>query len=195
MAQKQERSRETEAAIMRAAMKLSLLKETEEVTVREICAEAGVSTGAFYHHFASRQELFHRVFESFDRELHQRMTRRSQQKPPLDVLTDLLMFQVSFVSQEASTALPYYYRAMLSDPSRAAVNPDRAYYRAAYDCVQRLAEEGQLRPECHPHKIAELCISFVRGCLIDWCLHNQSYDIVEHVRNVLPILFRGFLQK
>ena len=63
MAPKQERSLDTTTALMQAAMKLSLLKGIDNVTVREICAEAGISVGAFYHHFASRQELLQRSFE------------------------------------------------------------------------------------------------------------------------------------
>ena len=193
MAQKQERSRETENALIRAAMKLCITKDSAKVTVREICSAAGVSIGAFYHHFESRQELFTTAYKSFDTELNRHMELRCQGKEPLQALTDLLLFQVTFVAQEAAGALSQYYCAILNDDTRAAVNPDRTYYRFTHHCVQRLAEAGMLRPEYSSHKIADLCICFVRGCLIDWTLHNQNYNIVEHVRTVLPILFRGFL--
>lgn len=194
MAQKQERSRETEAAIMRAAMKLTLHKDASRITIREICAEAGVSVGAFYHHFSSRQELFHRSFESFDRELIRRMSLHNGNKSSVEALTDLLLFQTTFVANEVAHALPHYYCAMLTDPDHAAVSPDRAYYRAVHSCIHRLAQEGLLRPDCAPAKAAELCITFIRGCLVDWCLHEQRYNVVEHTRSVLPILLRGLLQ-
>lgn len=193
MAHKQERSRETEAALIRAAMKLSMTKDTSKVTVREICAAAGVSVGAFYHHFESRQELFTSAYKNFDHELNRHMELRCQNKEPLQALTDLLMFQIAYVSREAAGSLVQYFCAILTDSSHGSVSPDRTYYRYTYDCVQRLADAGMLRPECNPQKIAELCISFVRGCLLDWTLHNQNYDVVEHMRSILPILFRGFL--
>jgi len=193
MAQKQERSRETENALIRAAMKLCSTKAASKITVREICATAGVSVGAFYHHFESRQELFSTAFKSFDTELNRHMELRCQGKDPLQALSDLLLFQVTYVAQEAASALAQYYCAILANDNRAAVNPDRTYYRFTFHCVQRLAEAGMLRPEYSPQKISDLCICFVRGCLIDWTLHNQNYNIVEHVRSVLPILFRGFL--
>ena len=193
MAHKQERSRETEAALIRAALKLCMTKDASKVTIREICSSAGVSVGAFYHHFESRQELFTSAFRAFDLELNRHMELRCNNKNPLTALTDLLMFQVTFVSQEGAGLLPQYFCAILTDPSCASVSPDRTYYRFTLDCVQRLAANGMLRPEYAPQKIADLCISFIRGCLIDWTLHRQSYDIVEHVRSVLPILLRGFL--
>ena len=193
MAHKQARSQETESALIRAAMRLCLTKDASKVTIREICSAAGVSVGAFYHHFESRQELFTTAYKSFDMELNRHMELRCQGKDPVQALKDLLLFQVSFVAQETSGVLAQYYCAILSDPSHASVSPDRTYYRYTYNCVQRIQEAGLLRPEYSPQKISELCICFVRGCLIDWVLHDQDYNIMEHVRSVLPILLRGFL--
>lgn len=193
MAQKQERSLETESALLRAALKLSLTKDAEKVTIREICTEAAVSIGAFYHHFSSRQELFHLAFETFDRTLSQHMLHRIQSKPPVEALTDLLLFQVTFVSQEANGALSYYFRTILDDPMAASVNPDRTYYRTAYDCAHRIADAGLLLPGCSPAMLAESAIIFIRGYLLDWCLHHQNYDIVARIRSVLPIFLRCYV--
>ena len=194
MAQKQPRSQETETALIRAAMRLCLTKDAAKVTVREICSAAGVSIGAFYHHFESRQDLFAAAYKSFDMELNRHMELRCQGKDPLKALTDLLLFQVSFVAQETTSVLVQYYCAILNDPSHASVSSDRSYYRYTNECVQRLFEAGMLRPEYSPHRISELCVCFIRGCLIDWVLHDQSYDITERVRSALPILLHGFLR-
>jgi AcrR family transcriptional regulator len=193
MAQNQERSLETISTIMRAVMKLSMLKGIDHVTVRDICAEAGISVGAFYHHFSSRQELLQRSFEAFDHSLSRHMEQRHLNKTPQQALTDLLLFQVRFMSQEGGGLLAHYYRTLLNEPSAEAVSFDRSYYRAVLDCIQRLADAGQLCPDCHPRDLANLCIIFVRGHLIDWCLHNQTYDVVTQVRSVLPIFLRGFI--
>lgn len=194
MSPKQDRSRETETAIVRAAMKLATDRSSSEITIRDICAEAGVSVGAFYHHFSSRQELYHRSFENFDRELSQYMVYFKQQKPPLETLTELLLFQTSFSVREIGSAARYYFIAILSDTTHTYVDPSRLYYQSVHACVRRLAEANQLRADCAPDSIAELCILFVRGSLIDWCLHNQSYDVVDRVRSSLPVLYRGFLE-
>ena len=194
MSKTQARSHDTQSAIMHAAFRLSAKKSIDSITIREICTEAGVSVGAFYHHFSSRQDLICRAYEGFDRDFTTHMLSRIQNKPPLQALMDLLLFQVSYVAQEGSTAVSLYFRTVLGNPSHEAVNPDRSYYRAAYACSQQLADSGLLRPGYSPANIAELCISFIRGCLMDWCLHGQSYDIVNHVRHLLPILFHGFIQ-
>ena len=195
MPPKQERSRETESAIIRAAMKLVSSKDSEDITVREICTEAGVSVGAFYHHFPSRHELYQRFFESFDQELSSRIALHNQSKPPLEALTELLLFQTCYAAHETQGAARCYFTSILYDPFPPSVDPSRPYYQLVYACVHRLAASGRLYPQCPPERIAELCILFVRGCLVDWCLHEHSYDVVERVRFCLPILYRGFLKE
>jgi len=111
----------------------------------------------------------------------------------VEALTDLLMFQVIFASQEAIGILPYLFRTVLDDPSHAIVNPSRIYYRAAHDCAHRISDAGLLRPGCSPTMLAESAVIFVRGYLLDWCLHQQSYDLVSKVRTVLPVFLRSFL--
>ena len=194
MAQKQLRSVETEQSLVRATMQLCAIKDPDHITIREICSAAGVSVGAFYHHFETKHELFSHIFKSFDAALNAHMAQSCTKKEPLDALTSLLLYQVTFVSQEAAAALSHHFCALLKDPSHAAVDPNRTYYRYTAECVQRLADADLLRPDCAPHKIADLCICFVRGLLIDWALHDHDYDIIERVRTMLPILYRGFLK-
>jgi len=193
MAQKQERSMETEQALMRAVMRLCTTKNAAHITVREICAEAGVSVGAFYHHFETRQDLFRRIYESFDHKLSKRMEQISHTKSPQDVLSDILLFHVYFLTNQYADLLSHCFIAILNDPERAVVNPDRVYYRTVRACVQQMADKGLLRPEYSPNMVSELCISFVRGWLLDWTLHDCKYDLPSRVRTTLPILISGFL--
>ena len=192
MAQQQERSQETTSAIMQAAMRLSLAKGLTNVTIRDICTEAGISVGAFYHHFSSRQELFMRTFEAFDQALSFQMEQRCAEKDPKEALMDILLFQVRYMSREGAGIVSHYYRSLLSTPTPGAVSTNRPYYRIIRQCLQRLADTHQLHPDCSVEIITDYCITFVRGCLIDWCLQDQSYDVVTHTRSILPTFIRGF---
>ena len=54
----QQRSEETRSKIMESSIKLFSNRGFNAASVDDICAEAGVSKGAFYHHFESKQALF-----------------------------------------------------------------------------------------------------------------------------------------
>ncbi len=54
--------------LLDGARKLMLAKGYPATTVDDICAEAGVSKGSFYHFFGSKEELGIAVLESFARQ-------------------------------------------------------------------------------------------------------------------------------
>ena len=69
----------TRSNILKAASKLFLKKGIKDTTVRDIAHEAGVTTGAIYHHFSSKDEIaqalglakrgdFARIFAEVDEE-------------------------------------------------------------------------------------------------------------------------------
>jgi AcrR family transcriptional regulator len=51
--------------ILKVALILFLQKSFKEVTMKEIVLKTGLSKGAFYHYFASKEELFIEVFTTF----------------------------------------------------------------------------------------------------------------------------------
>jgi AcrR family transcriptional regulator len=54
----QTRSIETRAKILKSAQELFSRSGYESASVADICAAAGISKGAFYHHFPSKQVVF-----------------------------------------------------------------------------------------------------------------------------------------
>jgi AcrR family transcriptional regulator len=64
----QQRGRETYQLILVAAARVFARRGFGEATVADIAAEAGISMGALYHHFASKEELFKAIAEKHIRD-------------------------------------------------------------------------------------------------------------------------------
>jgi len=64
-----ERSAATVEALERAARALFSGRGFEATSIDDIAARAGVAKGAFYHHFAAKEEIFVRVLDGVQAEL------------------------------------------------------------------------------------------------------------------------------
>jgi AcrR family transcriptional regulator len=64
-----ERRSQTRAALLTAARNRFGLVGFERVTIDELAESAGVTRGALYHHFTSKEDLFEKVFELVQQEL------------------------------------------------------------------------------------------------------------------------------
>jgi TetR/AcrR family transcriptional repressor of nem operon len=56
---------DTKAHILMVSLKLFLQKNFKEVTMKEIVQETGLSKGAFYHYFESKEKLFYEIIDYF----------------------------------------------------------------------------------------------------------------------------------
>lgn len=63
---RKEQARQTEQAILQAALALAREHSFDKVSVRDICQRSGITTGAFYHHFRSKEDLLSRGFAPLD---------------------------------------------------------------------------------------------------------------------------------
>ena len=57
ISKQQQKSRETKEKIFQAAKRILQKKGYEELSIKNICEEAGVSNGSFYHHFKTKDDL------------------------------------------------------------------------------------------------------------------------------------------
>lgn len=57
LTKQQQKSRETKKKIFNAAKNILQEKGYEALSIKNICEEAGVSNGSFYHHFKTKDDL------------------------------------------------------------------------------------------------------------------------------------------
>lgn len=57
LSKQQKKSKETKARIFQAAKQILKRDGYEQLSIKNICEEAGVSNGSFYHHFKTKDDL------------------------------------------------------------------------------------------------------------------------------------------
>jgi AcrR family transcriptional regulator len=78
---RQKRSREMTAALLQAGAEMLRTRSLGELSIEALCAEVGVTVGAFYSRFESKEAYFNALIELAARDGASRLTRLAQSLP------------------------------------------------------------------------------------------------------------------
>lgn len=92
---------ERRAQLIDVAQTLFFDKGFEDTTMADIIAEAGVSKGGFYHHFASKDELFYGLLDQLITQYEGALlaTAADETRSPVKRLIDVIEMEGRFLSQ------------------------------------------------------------------------------------------------
>ncbi len=194
MRKKQYRKSEaSKRAILSAAHKLIVEKGFQKTSIKEIVQESGLSTGSFYHHFKSKDDLLNEAFLEFDDQLTEEAFARLDRMNALDAIKTVLLDQTRYTESIGPKLMSEYYRALLQHENRGALNPQRTYYQAVKNYVEKGQELGLLNTLFDSSTIALSLIKSVRGTLVDWCLNNGSYPVVKRIESEFGFYLAPFV--
>lgn len=176
-ARRKAQSDRTEAAILKAAAELSRESSFDKISIRDICKRAGITTGAFYYHFPSKDAMLSRGFSPLDAHMEALMVGH-EEEPPLDRLWGLLSGYAKYMEDMGSALVARYYEHRLSVPSSASMDPTRFTHRAMLNCLADLKAQGGLTPGFSPEWVAEFLFRHFRGVVVDWVLRGGTYPLL-----------------
>lgn len=174
---RQLQAQETKEKILSIANELIFEKEYDDITISEIAQKAGLSVGAIYHHFNSKEELFFSGYDDFDRRLEAYV---NQQDYPcyLDAIRDLIRYQASGANKAGPVFRAKEIRVQLSTHSRYVLSSDRFLHQYLKSLVTGAVRAGEMKADCDAEEVASVIFRMVRGDLFDWAL-RQSKDKAE----------------
>ncbi len=190
---RKEQGRQTEQAILRATAELARESSFDKVSIRDICKRAGITTGAFYHHFPSKDALLSRGFSPMDAYMEALMAEQGD-RPPLERLWLLLTGYANFMEDMGHTLVARYYEHRLSSPSSASMDPTRYTHRAMLGCLSAIQAAGALAPGLSPEWVAEFLFRHFRGVVVDWVLHEGGYPLAARLEQDCRF-FQGALER
>lgn len=182
----------TQYKLLDAIMKLAHRKNYDTITVQEICAAAGVSTGSFYHQFGSKDGLVRKAYQSIDWLLTEECIKECDSLPPLEALNHLLCLYVDYIRQEVGPILSQYYKVLLSAPGPR-YDLDRPYCREIRKILTRAMEQRSITRRYHPEYLTGSIMRMVRGLLFDWIIQGMDYDLAHQYRLEFEIFVRGLV--
>jgi len=189
----QKRSEETQRGIMDAAVQIFSRAGYEAASVNDICDAAGVSKGAFYHHFPSKQQLFLAIIEDWLKAVDARLFSQTGNEGNVPQSLSRMARMLGFVFEAANGQLPMFLEFMVQ-ASRdqavwdATIAPYRRYQGQFAKMIEQGKDEGSIRSEVNAQTASWVLISLAVGILLQGVIDPNMADWNEVTRSGIQMI-------
>ena len=189
----QQRSEETRARILEAAVKQFSVNGYNKASVDSICEQAGVGKGAFYHHFKTKQDVFLALLDGWLQTFDQAI--EASKDRPVPETFQMMTEYFPYIFQSASDNLPMFLE-FLQQASRdekiwqASIAPYRRYHKHFASLIKRGIAEGSF-VDVNPDLAARLIVSAAMGLLLQSLLDPEGAKWDKVARETVQLMMKS----
>ncbi|MBL0347508.1 TetR/AcrR family transcriptional regulator [Candidatus Villigracilis affinis] len=193
----QQRSEETRSRILGSAIKLFSARGFNAASVADICKDAGISKGAFYHHFESKQALFLALLDVWLQTIDNAIEASKDKTVPETFM--LITEAFPFIFETAGEGLPMFLEFWLQASRdekiwQASIAPYRRYQKHFTSLIKKGVDEGSF-VKVDPELTARMIVSMAMGLLIQSLLDPKGAKWEKTAREITKMMMDTLLRK
>jgi AcrR family transcriptional regulator len=181
---RQEQARETKNRIYTSAIELMEHKGFENITIADISEKAGVSVGAFYHYFDSKNdilaEIFHRVDEYYSTQVVKSLNKGSIPERIVEFFDYYARFNVE--SGVETT------QQLFNPRIKFFIEEGRPMLEILHDMICKGQENKEIRGDVDAKELVRYLFVMARGVVFDWSLYDGNYDLEARLHDYMTRL-------
>lgn len=181
---RQEKAQETKNRIYTAAIELMDRKGFENITIAEISRKAGVSVGAFYHYFESKNDILAERFRKADEYFSENVAPGLQGKTVPEQLVEYFDYYAKYNAASGAATTQNIFNAKI----KFFIQEGRPMTTILQDLIRKGQERKELRADEDPEEIARFLFVMARGIVFEWSLYDGQYDLVATMQRYMQIL-------
>lgn len=185
LSKQQQKSKATKEKIFQAAKAILKKKGYEELSIKNICEEAGVSNGSFYHHFKTKDDLLSYYIEeqpNINPDVLELPENASEAK---EAIIRVYLNYVAYCEELGVEFMAGYYDTK-NQALNVAIRTERPYpIVTVQNYVERAVEAGKIRLDGEIEGFTTDIRMIVIGNVFEWCLRNGEVDFKGNMRRSL----------
>ena len=191
LSKQQLKSKETKAKIFRAAKHILQKQGYEQLSIKNICEEAGVSNGSFYHHFKTKDDLLSYYIEeqpSINPDLLDMPQNAAEAKA---AIIQVYLNYVHYCQELGVEFMSNYYMTK-NQSLNPLIRTERPYpIVTVHNYLQKAIDADIIKPDLDLEDITTDIRMIVIGNVFEWCLKSGEADFEGNMRRTLRIYLDG----
>ena len=168
--------------IIDALRKLIIAYGSENVTVRRIAKEIGVSQGAIYRHFKSKREILDFLIDYIEENLIGDIEKNDPSDNTLEILENVLKNHISAIEQRKGVSFLVVAEIIsLGDKrlNRKIYDVLNNYIEHIQNIIIRGIQVGEIKAGISPPMAATTFFGVIQGLVSLWALSNYTFSLEE----------------
>ena len=175
---RQEQARETKNRIYSSAIELMEQEGFENITIADISEKAGVSVGAFYHYFSSKNDILAEIFHRADEYFSTQVLNSLQQKSTPDQIVEYFDHYAKF-NQTSGVETT---QQLFSPKIKFFIKEGRPMLEILQELIQRGQENNEIRRDIDAKELVNYLFVMARGVIFEWSLFDGNYNLEKRMR-------------
>lgn len=195
---RKQQAEESRRKLLETAIRLFDERGYEKVTIADICREAGLSVGAFYHHFRSKDQIllerylpFAQQVDSFYRVINHKAKEES--RSALDRLSRYMDLFFKYIEEAGPEAMKTAFVTHIEPGFKLSLATADMFrpHQELERIIAEAQESGEIRTDLSSEELAKIIYRFMVGTLFTWCLVDGAHSLREAGRQCYRLAVEG----
>jgi len=188
MTSRQSQAIKTRNKIYNTAFDLMKKKGFDNITIEDISKKAGVSVGAFYHYFKSKNDILFETYHRADEYFQEKVEGKLKSETSLDQIVEYLVEYAKFAKMMGID----FSKQLYNTENKFFIKKDRYMLTILQNIIRNGQEKNEIISDMSPEEITEYLFIAARGLVFDWCLYDGQYDLEQKMMSFFKRLIRIF---
>jgi len=176
----------TKKKIYNVSIKLIEKYGFDNVAIADICKNAGVSIGTFYHYFPSKNDVINEIFRQGDDYFKTVVAQNLKGETAKEKIINFFEYYSDFNTSQGIDFVKHFYNT----ENKVFVKKNRYMQMLLQEIIECGQEKHEITTKMTAERITEFLFVIVRSVVYDWCLHEGNYSMKDEVVWYLNHIFK-----